>query len=297
MLRIKLSLLAILLTSPAYAELKIVTTLPDFADLARQIGGDKVTVHSVMKGPENVHNVMARPTEMVKLNAADMFVHSGLDAEPWRDNLLLGSRNPRVARGKPGNVDMSAGVELIDVPDKIDRSLGDIHAYGNPHYSNSPVVALRLTATLAKAMAANDPLNADYYLANARKIIGEIAALNEQLAAGVKANGGVKVMTFHRAWDYWAPAYGIEIVGTIEQKIGITPSPADIAKAVEIGRAAGVKVVICEPYNDFAQAQAVAQKIGAKAIVLPNYVNGTKEATSYQAMMKFQIESILSADR
>src|SRR5204862_2817914 len=99
----------------ASAQLKIVTTTTDYADIARQIGGDKVDVHSVMKGPENVHNVMAKPTEMVFLNKADMFVHSGLDTEPWRDNLLKGARNPRVMFGKPGYVDMSEGIELKEV--------------------------------------------------------------------------------------------------------------------------------------------------------------------------------------
>src|SRR3954465_6243498 len=106
----RLLILALALLLPAAgasAKLSIVTTATDYADLARQIGGEKVDVHSVMKGPENVHNVMAKPTEMVALNKADLFVHSGLDTEPWRDNLLKGARNPRVLPGKPGNVDMS----------------------------------------------------------------------------------------------------------------------------------------------------------------------------------------------
>src|SRR5438067_13820132 len=100
------------LPAVARAELKIVTTAPDYADIAKQIGGDRVTVHSVMKGPENVHNVMAKPTEMVFLNKADLFVHSGLDTEPWRDNLLRGASNPRVNQGQHGWVDMSNGIEL-----------------------------------------------------------------------------------------------------------------------------------------------------------------------------------------
>src|SRR5438034_7452366 len=113
-----IGILVAVLMSPigAEAQLKIVTTAPDYADLAKQIGGDKVDVHSVMKGPENVHNVMAKPTEMVFLNKAEMFVHSGLDTEPWRDNLLKGSRNPKVLPGKPGNVDMSNGITLKEVP-------------------------------------------------------------------------------------------------------------------------------------------------------------------------------------
>src|SRR6266513_2950221 len=124
------------LASLARADLKIVTTAPDYADIAKQIGDGHVEVHSVMKGPENVHNVIAKPTEMVYLNKADLFVHSGLDAEPWRDNLLKGARNPKVMPTKPGNVDMSEGIELKEVPTgKVDRSMGDVHGYGNPHYT------------------------------------------------------------------------------------------------------------------------------------------------------------------
>src|SRR3954466_970680 len=107
---------ALLTVAPVFGELKIVTTAPDYADIAKQIGKDKVDVHSVMKGPENVHNVMAKPTEMVYLNKADLFVHSGLDTEPWRDNLMKGARNPRIMDNRAGNVDMSQGLELKEVP-------------------------------------------------------------------------------------------------------------------------------------------------------------------------------------
>src|SRR4051812_41079362 len=170
------------LPTVARGELKIVTTAPDYADIAKQIGGDKVTVHSVMKGPENVHNVMAKPTEMVFLNEADLFVHSGLDAEPWRDNLMKGARNPRIMPDHPGYVDMSTGVPLKEVPaGKVDRSMGDVHAYGNPHYTLNPQVAQRMAVTLLRAMVANDPANADVYKANAKKFVVEMGDLSKAL--------------------------------------------------------------------------------------------------------------------
>src|SRR5256714_7054574 len=166
----------------ASADLKIVTTTTDYADLARQIGGDRVDVHSVMKGPENVHNVMAKPTEMVFLNDADLFVHSGLDTEPWRDNLLRGARNPKVNSGQPGWVDMSEGMELKEVPQgKIGRDQGDVHAYGNPHFTLNPKNAQRMTVTLLKAMVANDPENADFYKANARKVVTNLQEVANQM--------------------------------------------------------------------------------------------------------------------
>src|SRR4051812_18133386 len=174
----------VLLAAPllARADLKIVTTTTDFADIARQIGGNKVSVHSVMRGPENVHNVMAKPTEMTFLNQADLFVHSGLDAEPWRDNLLKGARNPRVMAGKTGNVDMSDGIELKEVPTgKIDRSMGDVHAYGNPHYTANPANAQRMAVTLVKAMSALDAANAAFYKDNARKFVLDIGDVQKKL--------------------------------------------------------------------------------------------------------------------
>ena len=280
----------------ARAELKIATTTTDFADLAKQIGGDKVDVHSVMRGPENVHNVMAKPTEMVFLNKADLFVHSGLDAEPWRDNLLKGARNPRVMPGQSGNVDMSAGVELLEVPDgKVSRAEGDIHAYGNPHYSLSPVSAQRMTVTLAKAMMAVDPANADLYKENARKLVEEFADLHRELNEKLAPLAPLKIVTFHKAWTYFADAFGINIVGVIEPKVGITPSPSDIKRMAELMKREGVKIVVVETYSSERQAQAVAELAGAKAIVLPDHVNGLPEVDSYQKLLRYDVEKLIEA--
>jgi zinc/manganese transport system substrate-binding protein len=190
---IAMSLALLAAAPPAWAKLKIVTTTTDFADLARQIGGDRVEVHSVMKGPENVHNVLAKPTEMLVLNKADLFVHGGLDSEPWRDNLLKGARNPRVMPGKSGNVDMSAGIALKDVPaGRVDRSQGDVHAYGDPHFQLSPANAQRMAATLVKAMADADPANAEFYRSNAKRFVVEMANLHRELKDKLAPNASAK---------------------------------------------------------------------------------------------------------
>jgi zinc/manganese transport system substrate-binding protein len=289
-------LVALLAPASARAELKIVTTLTDFADLAKQIGGDRVSVHSVMRGPENVHNVMAKPTEMLALNKADLFVHSGLDAEPWRDNLLKGARNPRVMPGKPGNVDMSRGIELREVPaGRIDRSQGDVHAYGNPHYTPDPRNALRMVATLANAMAEADPANAGVYRDNAKRVVNEIADLTKELKAKLEPYGGLKVVTYHKSWEYFAHAFGLDVVAVIEPKPSITPSPADMRRVIERAKAAGAKVVIVETYNSFDQAKFVADQVGGRVIRLPDHVHGTEEATSYQAMLRHNVEQIVKA--
>jgi zinc/manganese transport system substrate-binding protein len=282
--------------SLASAQLKIVTTTTDFADIARQVGGDKVDVHSVMKGPENVHNVLAKPTEMAILNKADLFVHSGLDSEPWRDNLLRGARNPRVLPDRPGSVDMSNGIELKEVPTRrIDRSQGDVHAYGNPHYSLNPQTVQRMTVTLAKAMSAADPANAKLYTANAENLINEMADISREIRRDMAPFAGLKVVTFHPAWLYFADAIPIEILGTIEPKPAITPSAAQVQQTVEMMKAKDVKVVICETYNDTKLAQYVADRAGAKMVVLPDHVNGVPGTETYQKLFRYDVAKLIEA--
>ena len=294
MKRITLFLALLSITSSAHAKLKIVTTATDYADLARQIGGDQVEVHSVMKGPENVHNVMAKPTEMVALNKADLFVHSGLDTEPWRDNLLRGARNPRVNAGQPGNVDMSNGIELKEVPaGRVSRAEGDIHAYGNPHYTLNPQNAQRMAATLVKAMAKADPGNAELYKRNAVRLVNELADVSRDIRKRFEPYAGLKVVTFHKAWDYFGDAIPIQLVGTIEPKPAITPSPEQVRQIVQLMKDQGVKVVICETYDDDNLARSVAEQAGAKVIVLPDHVLGVPEADTYQKLFFYDVDKLI----
>jgi zinc/manganese transport system substrate-binding protein len=249
-----------------------------------------------MKGPENVHNILAKPTEMVFLNKADLFVHGGLDGEPWRDNLLKGARNPRVMPGKSGNVDMSNGIELLDVPTgQVSRAEGDVHAFGNPHYALSPASAQRMTATLAKAMMTADPANAEVYKANAKRLVEEFANLHRELKDKLAALGGLKIVTYHKAWSYFADAFGLNVVGVIEPKVGITPSPSDIRKTVDLMKRDGVKVVVVETYNSLDQAKAVADAAGAVAIRLPDHVNGVAGVDTYQKLFRYDVEQLLEA--
>ena len=283
------------LAPAARADLDIVTTTPTYADFARQIGKNHVTAYSVMKGPESIHNVLPTPAEMLKLNKADMFVHSGLDGEPWRDNLLKGARNPKVAADKPGYVDMSTGITLKEVPAKVDRAQGDIHAFGNPHFGVSPVAAQRMVATLSKAMMNNDPANADFYKTNALALVKDIAATYDILLADLKPYRGLKVMTYHKSWVYFEDDFGLEEVGNVEAKIGITPSGAELKAAIDKAKAAGVKVVIVETYSPLSQAKAVANAIGAQVVVLPDEVNGLPEVDSFQKLMTYDIRKIIEA--
>jgi len=294
----KAIMILLVAVAPAMGQLRIVTTAPDYADIAKQIGGEKVEVHSVMKGPENVHNVMARPTEMVYLNKADLFVHSGLDTEPWRDNLMKGARNPKILDHQPGNVDMSAGIALKEVPKgKIDRSMGDVHAYGNPHFTLNPQVAQRMASTLVKAMMRADPDNAEFYKQNAITFVKEMADLSREIREDFAPYAGLKVVTFHKAWEYFADAVSIDIVGTIEPHPAITPSAAEVKKTIDLMKAQDVKVVICETYDDDKLAQYVADQAGAKMVVLPDHVNGVPEVRTYQDLFRYDVRKLIETAR
>lgn len=294
MKRVLVALVLMLFPAAAWANLKIVTTAPDFADIAREIGDGKVDVHSVMKGPENIHNVIPKPTEMTYLNEADMFVHSGLDAEPWRDNLLAGARNPKVEANHPGNVDMSQGIAIKDAPTgHIDRSMGDVHAYGNPHYTLNPKIAQRMALTLYMAMAKADPANAGLYKQNAIKFVKEMGEVAKHIREEFKPYDGLKVMTFHDAWKYFADAVPLDIVGTIEPKPGITPSPAQVQQEVDLMRRQGVKVVICETWDDVKLARYVADQAGAKMVVLPDHVNGIEGVNTYPKLFEYDTQKLI----
>jgi len=295
-----MSLIFALLLAPAVADanLRIVTTAPDFADIAKEIGDGRVDVHSVMKGPENIHNVIPKPTEMVYLNEADLFAHSGLDAEPWRDNLLVGARNPKVEANKPGNVDMSQGIVIKDAPTgHIDRSMGDVHAYGNPHYTLSPKIAQRMTVTMFLAMAKADPANADFYKANAARFVKKMGQVAKQIHQEFAPYAGLKVVTFHDAWRYFADAIPFDVVGTIEPKPGITPSPAQVQQTIDMMKRLGVKVVICETWDDVRLAQYVADQAGAKMVVLPDHVNGAPGAPTYAALFEYDTQKLIETAR
>jgi zinc/manganese transport system substrate-binding protein len=168
-----------------------------------------------------------------------------------------------------------------------------VHAYGNPHFTLNPQVAQRMAVTLVKAMAAADPSNADLYKQNARRFVVEMADLSKQLKEKFKPYDGLKVVSFHKAWSYFADAVPIDIVGTIEEKVGITPSAAYVKRLIEQMKQQDVKVVICETYSDDKLARYVADQAGAKVVVLPDHVLGVPEADTYQHLFLYDVDKLI----
>ena len=196
--------------------------------------------------------------------------------------------------GQPGWVDMSTGVEIKEVPSgKLDRSMGDVHAYGNGHFTLNPQIAQRMTVTLLKAMIAADPPHADFYKQNAKTFVIELADLSRELREKFAPYEGLKVVTFHKAWEYFADAVPIDIVGVIEPKPSITPSAAQVQQTIALMKQQGVKVVICETYDDDKLAKYIADKAGAKMVVLPDHVSGLPGTDSYPRLFRYDVAALI----
>ncbi|MFG0273765.1 MAG: metal ABC transporter substrate-binding protein, partial [Phycisphaerales bacterium] len=256
---------AILFAASAQAELRIVTSTPTFADIARQVGGDLVSVESVMNGPENVHTVQAKPSSMMLVKRADLFLHAGLDGEPWVPNLLKGARNRNLLPGAPGNVDLSVGIDLLEVPGQAQRSraFGDIHIYGNTHYFHDPVNAAIIAHTIAEACARTDPANADAYRAGATGFAERMDELIARLQEAVAPVRGAPVVVYHRTWPYLLDRFGFAECAEIEPKPGIQPGPQHVQQVLDAMASQGCAVILAEAYANPRTVQGVARRADA----------------------------------
>jgi zinc/manganese transport system substrate-binding protein len=285
-----------LLTGAAHAKLNVVATLPDFASLAEEIGGDKIKVASLAKGTEDPHFVDAKPSFIRVLNQADALIEGGAELElGWLPPLVQNARNPRILADAPGHIVLARGLKLLDVPTKLDRSQGDVHAAGNPHYNLDPANFKIMAATLAEGFGRLDPANASVYQANLRAFNGR---LDQKMAAWAKLAEplrGVKVLTYHKSFEYLAARYGFEIVGQIEPKPGLEPSPTHISALIPQAKADGAKLVLMEPNRARKTPQFVADAIGAKLVVLPGLVGGSPEAKTCCDLIDCNLRALLKA--
>jgi zinc/manganese transport system substrate-binding protein len=284
MLRSTLSLLLLLLPFGASAEpLKVVTTIETFADLARRVGGDKVTVESLARGYQDPHFVEAKPNLMVVLNRADLLVRVGLDLEiGWLPLLTQGSRNGRILPGQPGDLDASTLVEVLDVPQvKLTRAMGDVHPAGNPHYWIPPVNAVRIAKGLAERFKQLRPADAATFEAGFQAFLGEVKARAPAWDALAKPLAGRKVVTYHRSWAYVTRWLELEEVGTVENKPGVPPSPDHLATLIVLMRTRGVKDVLVEDFYNRSVAETVADKAQGRVLAMPSDVGARPDVKSW----------------
>jgi len=297
--RFWLTLLVTALTAalPAHAaKIRVVTTLTDLADLTRNIGGDLVEVRSLATGIEDTHGVPMKPSFVPAMNQADLVVLVGFDCEhAFLPALLEASKNPRIQYGKSGYVDCSQGIIPMDVPKSTDHSEGDVHPYGNPHYMLDPVLAKTAVQNIYKALVATAPQyeadftrNRDAYLA---KLDAKIAEWEAE-AAPLK---GVKFVSYHEHWPYFAERFGMKYFGTIELRPGIDPTPRHIEELLTEMKTEHVPIVVREPQFPEKVPALIAQQTGARLVKLPIMPGGVPHTDTYIEMMDYIIHTMVAA--
>jgi zinc/manganese transport system substrate-binding protein len=282
----------------AAGKLRVVASLPDLGALAQAVGGDLVEVDTLARGDQNPHDVEIRPSLMVKLRRADVLIRNGVEGDPWVEPLVRGAGNHRLAPGGPGLVDVSRGVPVLGVPSgPVDRSRGDVHPEGNPHFTLDPGNAAVVTANIVEGLARAAPEHRATFEARRSEWLTRLDTALARWQQTLGPYRGAPVVTNHDLWIYFLDRFGLTSVGTVEDRPGIPPSPAHVAELIRQMKARQVRVLIYEPWADRKLIERIAQETGARAVGLATAVGATKEATSYLDLFEFNVRALAQALR
>ena len=283
--------------SAGAAGLNIVTTTTDLASIVSEVGGDKVAVESLARGYQDPHFVEAKPSFVLKLNKADLLVVVGRDLEiGWLPALINQARNARIQPGADGYFDASLTAKILDMPGgQMTRAMGDVHPLGNPHYWLDPENGRRIAKAVQAKLAQKDAANAAYYAQRAADFDRRLTEAQQRWNAMMAPYKGIKVITYHRSWANFAEAFGIDVVGYVEPKPGIPPTPQHTLNVIQTMRAQGIKLIIVEPYFDSKTPNSIASQAGGKVVVLPPSVGGVPAAGDYLKLFDTNINLLVGA--
>ena len=283
--------------APLAAKVKVVTTTEDLAALAREVAGDTAEVGSIARGYQDPHFVEAKPSYLLKLKKAQLFIQVGLELEAgWAPALLTSARNPGILPGRPGFMDASEGCEILEKPaGGLDRSLGDVHPLGNPHYWLNPENGRLIARAIARRLSVIDPENAGKYKANLAAFETRLTGKEKDWDAAAAAFKGIKVVTYHNSWPSFAKRFGLDVVDFVEPKPGIPPSPAHIHSLIARIRAEGVSLLMVEPYFDQKLPKKVAAEAGVPLVIVPPSVGGEEGIKTYFDLFGRQLELLKKA--
>ena len=297
MKKLLIGTISALLAFGAQAKLNVVATTPDLAAIAREIGGDAITLTTLAKPTEDPHFVDAKPSFIVKLNRADVLIEGGAELEiGWLPALLDQSRNEKLAPGASGHVLCSQGVQLLEVPATLDRSKGDIHAAGNPHYLVDPANAKIVAQNIAEAFCTLDAKSADAYRANLKKFDDTLDTKMVEWQKTLEPFRGQEVVAYHNSWLYFGGRFGLKIDLFLEPKPGIPPTPAHLAEVITKMKADNARVIIVDPYLNHKTAEAVASHTDAVVVDVTQFPGGVKGTEGgYIPMMDYLLNSLAKA--
>lgn len=295
-----LPMLAVALLASAltvHAKLNVVATTPDLASIAREVGGDNIELTTLAKPTEDPHFVDAKPSFIVKLNRADVLIEGGAELEMgWLPALLDQSRNQKLSTGAPGRIACAQGIALLEVPSTLDRSRGDVHAAGNPHYLVDPVNARVVARRMADAFCQLDEKSCDAYRANQKKFSASLDAKLAEWQKALEPFSGQQLVAYHNSWLYFGNRFGLKIDLFLEPKPGVPPTPAHLAEVITRMKQDQVHVIIVDPYLDRRTAEMVAGRTGATVVDVAQFPGGIKGTEGgYIALMDHLVDAVAHA--
>jgi ABC-type Zn uptake system ZnuABC Zn-binding protein ZnuA len=280
----------------AQQKLNVVATTPDLASIAQAVGGDRVDVKALAKPTEDAHFVDAKPSLIVTLNRADVLIEGGAELEMgWLPPLLQSARNTKIASGAPGRISASQGIKLLEIPTSFDRSKGDVHALGNPHYMIDPANARIVAASIAEHLSQVDAAGAATYKANLTRFQAALDAKMADWQRQLAPYKGEKIITYHKDFTYFAEHFGFDVIDTLEPKPGIAPSPAHIAQVIGEMKAANAKVILVQPFQNRKTAETVARQTDAAVLDAPQQPGALPGTTTYLDMIDHLVGSMTAA--
>jgi zinc/manganese transport system substrate-binding protein len=278
-------------------KLNVMTTTEDLASIAREVGGDRITAEAIAKGYQDPHFVEAKPSFILKLQKADLLVAVGRELEiGWLPPLIQQSRNQKIQPGADAYLDASTEAKILEIPQgQITRAMGDVHPLGNPHYwldpENGKIIAREIAAKLTQ-FRPNDKTYFDQRLSD---FTNRLTEAEKRWVAAMAPYKGLKVATYHRSFPNFTDRFGLDVMGYIEPRPGIPPSPSHTLELIQEMKRQNVKIILMEPYFDSKTPNAIARETGARVVVLSPSVGGVKEVTDYFKLFDYDINAVVTA--
>ena len=287
------------LTSPAFAQnkLNVMTTTEDLAAVGREIGGDRITIESMARGYQDPHFVEAKPSFILKLQKADVLIVVGRELEiGWLPPLIQQSRNGKIQVGGSGYLDASLHALILELPTgQVTRAMGDVHPQGNPHYWLDPENGKRIAKDIADKFSSLHPNDRAYFEQRLADFTGRVDAAMKRWLAAMAPYKGLKVVTYHRSFPNFAERFGLDIVGYVEPKPGIPPTPQHTLDLINEMKRQNIKLVLVEPYFDLKTPNAIGRETGAQVLVMPPSVGGVKDVTDFFKLFDYDINLLVEA--
>ena len=293
------TILLAIVPAAAQGRLNVIATTEDLASIAREVGGDRIDVEAIARGYQDPHFVEAKPSFILRLQRADLLVVVGRDLEiGWLPPLIQQSRNSKIQIGANGYVDASLRARILDIPQgQITRAMGDVHPLGNPHYWLDPENGKVVAQAIFEKLAQLRPNDRGFFEQRLKDFNGRIDAAEKRWVMLLAPYKGVKVVTYHRSFSNFAERFGLDVIGYVEPRPGIPPSPQHTLDLIMEMKRQNVKLVLVEPYFDLRTPNSVGRATGAEVLVMPPSVGGVKEVTDYFKLFDYDINLLITALR